>query len=201
MRKWVRRTIGLQRELEAIADVDPRWWLLSAGVAIAETRATTEVYLACDAEPDADTLRATEHCGARRRRRCDPRNAAWTALRELDGSLRISCCDHHRAELDTEPGRARSTSPHCSRNTAVGGLTDDRFSLPGLLPWLRARPAAMDRAAPFVCVSIGDERIETARHGHRRAWTRRGPWLGPGAPVTSRWCRPVTWSSTATGTP
>jgi hypothetical protein len=32
-----------------------------------------------------------------------------------------------------------------------------------------------------VCVSIGDESIDTARHGHRRAWTERGgPWLGLG---------------------
>jgi len=32
-----------------------------------------------------------------------------------------------------------------------------------------------------VCVSIGDEPIETVRHGHRRAWTERGgPWLGLG---------------------
>jgi hypothetical protein len=32
-----------------------------------------------------------------------------------------------------------------------------------------------------VCVSIGEEPIETARHGHRRAWRNgRGPWLGLG---------------------
>jgi hypothetical protein len=34
---------------------------------------------------------------------------------------------------------------------------------------------------PFVCVALGDEPVETARHGHRRAWTERGgPWLGLG---------------------
>ena len=32
-----------------------------------------------------------------------------------------------------------------------------------------------------MCVALGDEPIETARHGHRRAWTERGgPWLGLG---------------------
>jgi hypothetical protein len=33
--------------------------------------------------------------------------------------------------------------------------------------------------APILCVTLGDEPAETARHGHRRAWTdRSGPWLG-----------------------
>jgi hypothetical protein len=40
---------------------------------------------------------------------------------------------------------------------------------------------AGSREQPFVCISIGDEPLETARHGHRRAWTDRGgPWLGLG---------------------
>jgi hypothetical protein len=44
-----------------------------------------------------------------------------------------------------------------------------------------AEPRPWHGATPFVCVSIGDEPIETARHGHRRAWTDRGgPWLGLG---------------------
>src|SRR5690606_17383552 len=37
---------------------------------------------------------------------------------------------------------------------------------------------------PFVTVTLGDEPIETARHGHRRAWRvngeASGPWLGLG---------------------
>jgi hypothetical protein len=39
-------------------------------------------------------------------------------------------------------------------------------------------------ATPFVTVSLGDEPIATARHGHRRAWVgddiALGPWLGLG---------------------
>ncbi|MFN0250596.1 MAG: hypothetical protein ACKV2T_27195 [Kofleriaceae bacterium] len=34
---------------------------------------------------------------------------------------------------------------------------------------------------PFACVSVGEERITVARHGHRRAWRdHAGPWLGLG---------------------
>src|SRR5262249_24589636 len=86
VRDWLRRTVELQRELAAIAEVDPRWWLLAAGVAFAETRAPSEIYLACDAEPDADTFMGylaprprdvVADAIARAR-------AARTALRELD---------------------------------------------------------------------------------------------------------------------
>lgn len=41
--------------------------------------------------------------------------------------------------------------------------------------------AAGDVPTPFVCVSIGEDRITVARHGHRRAWREgAGPWLGLG---------------------
>ncbi|MBS1123217.1 MAG: hypothetical protein H6Q90_5445, partial [Deltaproteobacteria bacterium] len=44
-----------------------------------------------------------------------------------------------------------------------------------------ADPLRWQGATPFVCVSIGDEPLATARHGHRRGWTPRGgPWLGLG---------------------
>jgi len=57
---------------------------------------------------------------------------------------------------------------------------------PGLAHQLAAAAAGVaprpwSGATPFVCVSIGDDSIETVRHGHRRAWQAgHGPWLGLG---------------------
>ena len=41
----------------------------------------------------------------------------------------------------------------------------------------------LGEAIPFVCITLGDEPLATARHGHRRAWQTTndfsvGPWLG-----------------------
>src|SRR5688572_15159851 len=89
VRAWARRTVELHRELASIADVDPRWWVLAGSVAFAETRSPSGIYLACGAEPDADTFMAyregrphdlVSHAIERAR-------AARTALRELDGTL------------------------------------------------------------------------------------------------------------------
>src|SRR5688572_2648557 len=85
----MRRTAELQRELAAIAEVDPWWWLLAGGVALAETRARPDVYLACDTEPDADTFMAYRAPRARDQLAdaIARARAARTALRELDGTL------------------------------------------------------------------------------------------------------------------
>src|ERR1700743_3732997 len=89
VRAWARRTAELQRELAAIAEVDPRWWLLAGGVALAEARAASEAYLACVAQPDADTFmgyrapRPRDLVGEAIHRA----HAARRARRELDGSL------------------------------------------------------------------------------------------------------------------
>lgn len=186
MRAWLGRTVALQRELAAIAEHDPRWWLLAAGVAIAETRATPEVYLACDAEPDADTFMGY--------RAPPPRDlvgdaidravTARAALRELDGELpdqplavTIDCSRAARTLASRLDVAAFAVGATC----LVARLDDP--SLPRQLAAVLAgaRPPAWHGAMPFVCVALGDEPIETARHGHRRAWTSRGgPWLGLG---------------------
>ena len=186
MRAWARRAVELQRELAAIAEVDPRWWLLAGGVALAETRAAPEAYLACDAEPDADTF-----MGYRAPRPRDPvldaiarARAARAALRELDGSLpdqplavtieRARAAEPRPSALDVA---AFAIGPRC-----LTARLDDP-ALPAQLAAVLggAAPPRWRGATPFVCVSIGDEPLETARHGHRRAWTERGgPWLGLG---------------------
>lgn len=186
MRDWVRRTAELQRELAGIAEADPRWWLLAGGVAFAETRARPDVYLACDAEPDADTF-----MGYRSPRPRDPvadaisrANAARTALFELDGSL-------PEQPLAVTIDDSRGAETRQSELDVAAFAIDDKCLVARLAdPTLASQigrvlggdnPTPWRGAAPFVCVAIGDEPVETARHGHRRAWTERGgPWLGLG---------------------
>jgi len=186
MRGWVRRTAELHRELAAIAEVDPRWWMLAGGVAVAETWAPPDLYLACDAEPDADTF-----MGYRAPRLRDPvvdaisrASAARTALRELDGGFpdqplavtidRASGAATRRSELDVAAFAV-------GRSCLVARLDDPTLAAQLTAVVAGGEPRPWYGATPFVCVSIGDEPLETARHGHRRAWTERGgPWLGLG---------------------
>jgi hypothetical protein len=202
VRDWLRRTVELQRELAAIAEVDPRWWLLAAGVAFAETRAPSEIYLACDAEPDADTFmgylvpRPRDLVADAIARA----HAARTAVRELDGDLPDQALavtiDRHgsapplpllRSLADHAAGAATRPSALDVAAFAVGSsclvaAVDDPALAHKLAGVMRGeQPPPWHGATPFVCVSIGDEPVETARHGHRRAWTDRGgPWLGLG---------------------
>jgi hypothetical protein len=182
----VRRTVELQRELAAIAEVDPRWWLLAGGVAFAETRAPSEVYLACDAEPDADTF-----MGYRAPRARDlvidaitRANAARSALRELDGGLPdqpLAVTIDHSRGAETRPSELEVAGFAIGNRCLTARLDDPTLATQLAAVLGGADPPRWYGATPFVCVSIGDEPLETARHGHRRAWTERGgPWLGLG---------------------
>lgn len=184
----MRRAGELHGELAAIAEVDPRWWLLAGGVALVEPWAPPDVYLACDAEPDADTLMGYPVRAPR-----DPvtdaiarAQAARTALRELDGQLP----DQPLAvTIDGATGAAPRPSALDVAAFAVGdrcliaGLDEPQLEtlLAAVVAGAAPRPWPASGATPFVCVSIGSEPMETARHGHRRGWTERGgPWLGLG---------------------
>ncbi len=185
MRAWARRTAELQRELAAIADVDARWWLLAAGVALAETQAGPETYLACDAAPDADTF-----MGYRVLRPRDPvvdaihrAKAARTAILELDGTLPdqpLAVTIAHSSGAETPSDL--DVAAFAIGNRCLTAPLDDPALATVLAAVLRgAEPPRWRGATPFVCVSLGDEPIETVRHGHRRAWTEHGgPWLGLG---------------------
>lgn len=190
MRAWARRSVELQREFSAIAEIDARWWLLAGGVALAETHAPAEVYLACDAEPDADTFMGYHaprpHLGDSDRVRdaIQRANAARSALREFDGAF-----PGQPLAVTIDESRGAATRPSALEVAAfaigevclVANLDDPTLS-DQLIATLRGtHPPRWDGAVPFVCVSIGDEALETVRHGHRRAWTERGgPWLGLG---------------------
>ncbi|MEO8842205.1 MAG: hypothetical protein ABI591_05330 [Kofleriaceae bacterium] len=184
---WAKRTVGLHRELAAIAEVDPRYWLLAGGVAITEQWGHGEaVYLACDAEPDADTFMAY--------RAPRPRDlvadaivrakAARTAILETDRELpdqALAVTIDHASNAAT-PASALDVAAFAIGRSCVIARLDD----PALTAQLTAvlgggEPRRWTGATPFVCISVGDEPLETARHGHRRAWTERGgPWLGLG---------------------
>nr|MBA3499010.1 hypothetical protein [Deltaproteobacteria bacterium] len=180
MKGWARRASSLHGEMTAVCETDPRWWLLAGGAAIAEPFAREDAYVRSDAEPGSDTF-----IGYRTARPADPlvdaiarARAARQALRELEGELPDQpLC----VTVDRRADAALAASTLDVAAFAIGprvllGRLDD----PQLLEKLR-RAESSTGGVPFVCVSIGDDAIETARHAHRRAWSDRGgPWLGLG---------------------
>ncbi len=198
MRAWAQRAASLRHELAAIAEVDPRWWLLAAGVAFVEPWAPAEVYLACDAEPDADTLMATPCAGGGPDLVSDAiarAKAARQALRELDGELpeQPLAVTIARAGGGTVRPSALEVAAFAVGDQCVVGPIDDVRLPDKLRAALRGERVERWRGpAPFVCVALGEEALATARHGHRRAWSAElggGPWLGltraPGLDVVS----------------
>jgi len=199
VRSWAQRTSALRAELAQLADVSaPYWWLVAAGAAVEwNDRA---VYVASDAEPATDTFighRSAAHDDlvvesiARA-------HAARATLRRLDRALPdqplVLTLARSQSGAIAEPSELRVAAfaigdrcwcaPLADRVELEDALaTDLRTLLAGGTPTL-LRPRAQSET-PFVCVALGDESIETARHTHRRAWhgtdgTERGPWLGLG---------------------
>jgi len=191
-RSWARRTVELHDELAAIANDDPRWWLLAGSAAVAEPWPARPGYVVSDAEPSADTFIGYRAAAAPSidllrdplRDAIDRARAARTALRELDGTLPDQPLAVTLARNDrtiTEPSTLEAAAFAIGSSCLVGALDDP--TLPDqLAAVLRGHaPAPWHGPTPFVCVSIGDDPLETARHGHRRAWQwGRGPWLGLG---------------------
>ncbi len=187
VRAWARRSVEIRREFAAITDVDPRWWVLAAGIAFAEVWAPPELYLASDAEADADTFmghrapapRALVADAIRRA------HAARTALRELDGQLPeqpLAVTIDRTGGGGARPNRLEVAAFAIGRHCVVARLDDPTLAtqLAGVLDGANPPPHSPGEP-PFVCVAIGEEPVATARHGHRRAWTGRGgPWLGLG---------------------
>jgi hypothetical protein len=185
-RSWARRTAELHGELAAIAEDDPRWWLLAGGAAAAEPWQARPGYVVSDAEPGADTFigYCTAPGGDPLGDAIDRALAARAAVRELDGTLpdqplavTIARGDRAATEPSALDAAAFAIGPHC----LIAGLDDP--TLPHQLAAVArgVAPAPWPGPVPFVCVSIGDDPIGTARHGHRRAWRwGRGPWLGLG---------------------
>ncbi|HEY1547701.1 MAG TPA: hypothetical protein VGG28_07775 [Kofleriaceae bacterium] len=191
--KWARRTAELHGELREIAELggDPRWWLLAGGAAFAWDSPTT--YVMSDAEPSADTF--IGHVAPAPR---DPfadavarALAARAAIRALDGHLPAQplavTVRRTLAGAIAQPSALDVAAFAIGDRTWIAelscdGIADDlarvaRGDEPRIVRALGSSPTI-----PFVCVTIGDEPLATARHGHRRAWlgngTGYGPWLG-----------------------
>jgi hypothetical protein len=180
--RWARRAAALHDELAAVADVsatDPRWWVVAGGAAFPWDESGT--YVASDAEPSADTFighvaTAPADVMAYAIARV---YAARAALLELDGKLPAQPL---AVTLERTSHGART---HASKLEVAALAIGDRVTLVRVSDRGQTLlvPLAPEHATeiPFVTVSIGDESIETARHGHRRGWRdSRGPWLGLG---------------------
>jgi hypothetical protein len=198
---WVQRTTELHGELRALADVEIAWWLLAGGAAAAEPLRVRNRYVISDAEPWADTFIGHLAPSADLVRRAIARaHAARLAIRELDG--RLPDQPLAVAVRRTPTGAVAEPSRLDAAAFAIGdrvwwatlaadvaaehALADDlAIAVAGGTPRRLHRPGV--GATPFVTVSLGDEPVTTARHGHRRGWVfdadgvgARGAWLGLG---------------------
>lgn len=190
---WRSRAVSIRDELAAIAEIDPRWWLLAGGVAAVEAWPSRAEHVVSDADPVADTF-----MGYPRPAPADPvgdaiarARAARLAIRDLDGELpdqRLAVTIRGNAVNGVAQHDAVSPSELAAAAFAIGdrcvvGALDDPTLAAQIARALDgAEPAPWRGPTPFVCVAIGDEPIATARHGHRRAWNHHGagPWLGLG---------------------
>lgn len=188
---WARRTAELHDELAAVADLraEPAWWLFAGGVAIAETVRRRTPYVVSDAAPTADTFLGvvTPPPDDVIRDAITRAHAARAAIRELDGQLpeqplAVAICRDARRGARTMHNdldvAAFAIGDGCIVARLAENIADEGPLARRLAGSTARRPAS---GAPFVCISIGDEPLATARHGHRRAWTDLGgPWLGLG---------------------
>ncbi|MGE0397422.1 MAG: hypothetical protein AB7T06_11920 [Kofleriaceae bacterium] len=191
---WARRTRELHDELAAITDVSalgPTWWLVAGTAAAAEPLPPRAHYVVSDAEPNGDTF-----IGHRSPSPADPivdaiarAHAARAALRELDGALpeQPLAVTIQRSDIGARVvPSALDIAAFAIGDTVVHARLAEDFAGEGelvtrLADAVRKRAAPSREGVPFVCVSIGEERITVARHGHRRAWRdNAGPWLGLG---------------------
>ncbi|HTJ42451.1 MAG TPA: hypothetical protein VL463_10180 [Kofleriaceae bacterium] len=195
-----RRGAELARLLGEVADVDwrnPLWWALVGSAAAAEPLgASADAYLSSDAEPSADTFMAFPSPPARDAAAAIAdaialARAAVVALRAIDGELPEQPLA--RTIERTEAGARAIACDELEQVAFVAGeraylahLGDDHTLAIELARALRGEPCALVAIDPdgppapaAIAAIIGDEPIATARHAHRRAWSRRGgPWLG-----------------------
>ena len=186
-RAWARRTTELHAELAELAERDPRWWLIAGSAAAAEPLRARSPYLFSDAEPAADTF-----IGLPAPAPADPigdaitrAHAARAALRELDGQLpgqplAVTVRRDHALGARLEPSALDTAAFALGARVLVAELADDLGGEGPLAAQLAAMlaghpPPPRPRRTPFVCVSIGEDPVTAARHGHRRAWQRSGP--------------------------
>lgn len=188
---WAHRTTDLHAELAGIVELhaEPAWWLFAGAVALAEGVRRRTTYVISDAAPTTDTFLGSHSpsVGDAIADAIARAHAARAAIRELDGELpeqplAVAICRDTHTGARTERNDLGVAAFAIGDRCVLARLADDIGDEQPLARRL-AHAAHEPQAAgvPFVCVSLGDEPIETARHGHRRAWTDAGgPWLGLG---------------------
>jgi hypothetical protein len=155
----LRRAATVHQDIGQIADIagDPRWWLLATAAAVRWP--ARNGYLASDGEPAGDTFIGFPSAPLDAHALAD---AARQAIRALDGTL---------------PGQPLAVT--LERDILGARTVPSDLSTVAFIDGGRVRIEG--DSVPFVAISVDDEPIETARHGHRQAWRNgRGPWLGIG---------------------
>ncbi|HEY4178573.1 MAG TPA: hypothetical protein VGM90_17115 [Kofleriaceae bacterium] len=208
---WLGRTRELYAELGAIAQLDASWWLLAGAAAAAELMPARASYVISDAGPATDTFighRAEDPIDAIADAIASA-HAARAAIKELDGKLPDQplavTIDRSSGEARCTPSNlevaafaigneivlARLAARVEQETTLAMKLFDAirRARHAQLLEGIDGKAQREDATettvspagTPFICVSVGEDRLTVARHGHRRAWKdERGPWLGIG---------------------
>lgn len=190
MRAWARRTSELHGELSALAELEvpAAWWLLAGGAAAVEPLRPRSGYVISDAVPSSDTF-----IGVRSSPPADPireaiahAHAARAAIRALDGQLpdqplAVTIRRANGSGASTIASALDVAAFAIGDQVVTARLADDVSAEASLAARIARGESDPALPAPFVCVSIGDEPLATARHGHRRAWRDGGgPWLGVG---------------------
>jgi hypothetical protein len=201
---------GELREIAELG-VDPRWWLLAGGVAFAwdapasylmsDAEPSADTFIGHPAPPPRDPFidavaRAVAAGSAIRALdgRLPGQPLAVTVRRTLGGAIVVPsnldvvafAIGEHTwtATLPVASAAPRSGLASWPASPALAELialaADLARAARGDEPRILRRIGALP--TPFVCITLGDEPLATARHGHRRAWlgngTGHGPWLG-----------------------
>ena len=176
---------------------DPAWWGLLGAAAVLEPYGRGDsAYLLSNAEPSHDTFMGAVQPGPR-----DP--AAWLAWAVTVAHAAVAAIAAHDGTLPGQPlavsierdGRMASRVPADDPwrvGFAIGdrvlygrldrrGPAHDADLVRALARAVRGAPSQLtaEGPRPVVVVTLGDDDLARAHHGHRRAWSARGgPWLG-----------------------
>ena len=195
-RERVRELAGLVDEVAPPGwKRSPVWWALVGTVAAAEPYGRRSAYVVSNAEPRADTFMgvpgpAPDDAAGRVGWAIAAAHAAVRAVLARDGTLPDQpltvAIARNRGAARTEP----IASPWRVAFALGGGIVTTMLDPRGpaheialartLAAALTSPPAPRDEGpTPMLTVTIGDDDLAHAHHGHRRGWRERGgPWLG-----------------------
>ena len=180
----------------------PVWWGLVGAVALVEPYGRPGAYLVSDAEPRADTFMgvpgpAPDDAAGRIGWAIAAAHAAVRAVLARDGSLPEQPLTVgialHRGAARTVPIASPWRVAFAIGGGVVTALLDPRgpaheaalartlaAALRDPTPTTSTAPVRDGDATPMLTVTVGDDDLARAHHGHRRGWHGRagGPWLG-----------------------